>query len=40
LVAAGEVEVPIAEVFPLDDVQAAYRVLEQRHTRGKIVLRP
>jgi NADPH:quinone reductase-like Zn-dependent oxidoreductase len=40
LVAAGELEVPIAEVFPLDDVQDAYRTLEQRHTRGKIVLRP
>ncbi|MBV9515616.1 MAG: NADP-dependent oxidoreductase [Mycobacteriaceae bacterium] len=40
LVAAGELEVPIAEVFSLDDVQIAYRALEQRHTRGKIVLRP
>jgi NADPH:quinone reductase-like Zn-dependent oxidoreductase len=40
LVAAGELEVPIAQVFPLDDVQDAYRLLEQRHTRGKIVLRP
>jgi D-arabinose 1-dehydrogenase-like Zn-dependent alcohol dehydrogenase len=32
--------VPIAEVIPLDEVQRAYRTLEQRHTRGKIVLRP
>ena len=40
LVAAGELEVPIAEVYRLDDVQDAYRTLEQRHTRGKIVLRP
>jgi NADPH:quinone reductase-like Zn-dependent oxidoreductase len=40
LIAAGELEVPIAQVFPLDDVQDAYRTLEQRHTRGKIVLRP
>jgi NADPH:quinone reductase-like Zn-dependent oxidoreductase len=40
LIAAGELEVPIAEVFALDDVQRAYRALEQRHTRGKIVLRP
>jgi NADPH:quinone reductase-like Zn-dependent oxidoreductase len=39
-VAAGELEVPIAGVFPLDEVQRAYRLLEQRHTRGKIVLRP
>jgi NADPH:quinone reductase-like Zn-dependent oxidoreductase len=40
LVAAGELEVPVAQVFSLDDVQDAYRELEQRHTRGKIVLRP
>jgi NADPH:quinone reductase-like Zn-dependent oxidoreductase len=40
LVAAGELDVPIAAVFPLDEVQRAYRTLEQRHTRGKIVLRP
>jgi NADPH:quinone reductase-like Zn-dependent oxidoreductase len=40
LVAAGELEVPIAEVIPLDEVQRAYRTLEKRHTRGKIVLRP
>jgi len=40
LVAAGELDVPIAEVFPLGEVRQAYRILEQRHTRGKIVLRP
>jgi NADPH:quinone reductase-like Zn-dependent oxidoreductase len=40
LVAAGELDVPIAEVFPLEEVRPAYRALEQRHTRGKIVLRP
>ncbi|HZQ34115.1 MAG TPA: NADP-dependent oxidoreductase [Mycobacterium sp.] len=40
LAADGQIEVPIAAVFPLDDVQAAYRLLEERHTRGKIVLRP
>jgi NADPH:quinone reductase-like Zn-dependent oxidoreductase len=40
LVADGKLEVPIAEVFALDDVQKAFRALEQRHTRGKIVLRP
>jgi NADPH:quinone reductase-like Zn-dependent oxidoreductase len=40
LVARGEVEVPIAGVFTLDDVQDAYRELEKRHTRGKLVLRP
>ena len=40
LVADGRLEVPIAEVFALDDVRKAYRTLEQRHTRGKLVLRP
>ncbi len=40
LVAEGQLEVPIAEVFALDDVRKAYRTLEQRHTRGKLVLRP
>ena len=40
LVARGELEVPIAGVFALDDVRAAYRQLELRHTRGKLVLRP
>lgn len=40
LIARGELEVPIAAAFPLDAVRDAYRQLEQRHTRGKIVLRP
>ncbi|MBI3225978.1 MAG: NADP-dependent oxidoreductase [Mycolicibacterium cosmeticum] len=40
LVAAGDLEVPIAKVYPLDEVRAAYRDLEERHTRGKLVLRP
>jgi NADPH:quinone reductase-like Zn-dependent oxidoreductase len=40
LVAAGELEVPLAEVFALENVQSAYRLLERRHTRGKIILRP
>jgi NADPH:quinone reductase-like Zn-dependent oxidoreductase len=40
LVADGELEVPIAAVFPLDDVRAAYELLERGHTRGKIVLVP
>ena len=40
LVAQGELEVPIAGVFALDDVREAYRQLELRHTRGKMVLRP
>jgi NADPH:quinone reductase-like Zn-dependent oxidoreductase len=40
LVAQGELEVPIAGVFALDDVREAYRQVELRHTRGKLVLRP
>jgi NADPH:quinone reductase-like Zn-dependent oxidoreductase len=40
LIADGKLEVPIAEAYDLDDVRKAYRTLEQRHTRGKIVLRP
>ncbi|MCU1697897.1 MAG: Zn-dependent oxidoreductase, NADPH:quinone reductase [Mycobacterium sp.] len=40
LVARGELDVPIAGVFALDDVREAYRELEKRHTRGKLVLRP
>jgi len=35
-----ELDVPIAGVFALDDVRVAYRELEKRHTRGKLVLRP
>jgi NADPH:quinone reductase-like Zn-dependent oxidoreductase len=40
LVARGELEVPIAGVFPLDHVRDAFREVELRHTRGKLVLRP
>jgi NADPH:quinone reductase-like Zn-dependent oxidoreductase len=40
LIADGRLEVPIADVYPLAEVREAYRVLERRHTRGKIVLRP
>jgi NADPH:quinone reductase-like Zn-dependent oxidoreductase len=40
LVASGEVEIPIAATFPLDEVRAAYAEIEARHTRGKIVLIP
>jgi NADPH:quinone reductase-like Zn-dependent oxidoreductase len=36
----GRLEVPIANVYPLTEVRDAYRKLERRHTRGKIVLRP
>jgi NADPH:quinone reductase-like Zn-dependent oxidoreductase len=40
LIAADELEVPIAHVFPLDQVQDAFRELKRGHTRGKIVLVP
>jgi NADPH:quinone reductase-like Zn-dependent oxidoreductase len=40
LVASGELEVPIAATFPLDEVRTAYALLGQGHTLGKIVLLP
>ena len=40
LVASGTIEIPIAATYPLDKVAEAYTELEQRHTRGKIVLIP
>ena len=40
LIDAGELELPIAATYPLDDVREAYTELERRHTRGKIVLVP
>jgi NADPH:quinone reductase-like Zn-dependent oxidoreductase len=40
LIDAGQLEIPIARVYPLDEVREAYRELEHRHTLGKIVLEP
>jgi NADPH:quinone reductase-like Zn-dependent oxidoreductase len=40
LVANGKLEIPIARTYPLSKVKDAYQDLEQRHTRGKIVLLP
>jgi NADPH:quinone reductase-like Zn-dependent oxidoreductase len=40
LIAAGELEVPIAATFPLDRVQDAYRRLAEGHLLGKIALLP
>ncbi|MGR6916740.1 NADP-dependent oxidoreductase [[Actinomadura] parvosata] len=40
LAARGELDVPIARTYPLDQVRDAFRELERRHTHGKIVLRP
>jgi NADPH:quinone reductase-like Zn-dependent oxidoreductase len=39
-IVAGELELPIAAVYPLDQVKDAFREIEQRHTHGKIVLHP
>ncbi len=38
LVACGELVVPIARTYPLDQVREAYADLASGHTRGKIVL--
>jgi NADPH:quinone reductase-like Zn-dependent oxidoreductase len=40
LIDQGKLEIPIADVYPLDRVQDAFRELERGHTHGKIVLRP
>jgi NADPH:quinone reductase-like Zn-dependent oxidoreductase len=40
LCASGEIEIPIAARYPLDHVREAFAELEERHTRGKIVLIP
>jgi NADPH:quinone reductase-like Zn-dependent oxidoreductase len=40
LVAAKEIEVPLADTYPLTEVRAAFRELAKGHTRGKIVLIP
>jgi NADPH:quinone reductase-like Zn-dependent oxidoreductase len=40
LIDKGQLEIPIAAVYPLGEVRDAYRELEQGHTLGKIVLKP
>ncbi len=40
LVDSGELDVPIAATFPLSEVRAAFTLLEQGHTHGKIVFLP
>lgn len=40
LAASGKLDVPIAATFPLDQVRDAYKLLEQGHAFGKIVLLP
>lgn len=38
MIEAGQITVPIAATYRLDDVRAAYSRLAERHTRGKIAL--
>lgn len=40
MVDKGLLEVPIARVYPLVEIRAAFQELERRHIRGKIVLKP
>ena len=40
LIVEGQLEIPIAAAFPLDQVQDAYRRLAEGHILGKIVLLP
>lgn len=40
LMEAGELEIPVAATYPLNEVRAAYRHLESGHLLGKIVLTP
>ncbi len=40
LIDEGRLRVPVARVYPLDQVREAFRELEQGHTHGKIVLEP
>jgi NADPH:quinone reductase-like Zn-dependent oxidoreductase len=40
LLVAGELELPIAQTFPLEQVRDAYTLLERGHPPGKIVLIP
>jgi NADPH:quinone reductase len=39
LIAAGELTIPIAATYPLEQIREAHTELAKRHTRGKIVLR-
>ena len=38
LIDRGELDIPIAKTFPLADVEEAFRFLEKKHGRGKVVL--
>ncbi|MBG6237673.1 NADPH:quinone reductase-like Zn-dependent oxidoreductase [Mycetocola sp. CAN_C7] len=38
LLASGELQLPISEIYPLERAAEAYEQLEEGHVRGKIVL--
>jgi NADPH:quinone reductase-like Zn-dependent oxidoreductase len=40
LIEQGHLEIPIAHIYPLDQVREAFAQLEKHHTHGKIVLEP
>jgi NADPH:quinone reductase-like Zn-dependent oxidoreductase len=40
LIEKGQLEIPIAAVYPLSEVRAAFTEVERGHTHGKIVLEP
>lgn len=40
MIAGGDLTVPVAATYPLDEVRAAFTALAERRTRGKIVLTP
>lgn len=40
LLAAGELQVPVAQTFPLEQIAEAYALSRAGHVRGKLVLRP
>jgi len=39
LAAEGTLTVPVSEVFPLEELAAAFALSREGHTRGKIVVR-
>jgi len=40
MVASGDVKASVNDVFPLEDVQAAYACLTERRAKGKVILTP
>lgn len=39
-VSSGQVKVPVGHVLPLSQAAEAHRMLEERRTMGKIILKP